>query len=110
MIIFHLRASRSLIKKCYYINLKLFHETLPSVATEGSSLNNNKKKFLNFIFAFLYVTMSLKLTLSSVGLFQIMTEFLKKEISMYCPLYLSPKNNFLFLVLISIWWLSYSML
>ena len=25
---------------------------------------------------------------------------------MYCPLYLSPKNNFLFLVIISIWWLS----
>ena len=63
---------------------------------------------MNFIFAFLYVTMSLKLTLSSVSLFQIMTDFLKKEFSMYCPLYLSPKYNFLFLVLVSIWWLSYS--
>ena len=56
--------------------------------------------------------MSLNLTLSSVSLFQIMTDFLKKEFSMYCPLYMSPKCNFInfmFLVLLSIWWLSHSM-
>ena len=52
--------------------------------------------------------MSLKLTLSSVSLFQIMTDFLKKEFFMYCQLYLTPKYNFfLFFVFICIWWLSY---